>query len=151
MANKIIFLDVDGVLNNESWVIRCAEEDNYYPLRENGLEDRALALLAYIVRETGASVVISSSWRRISAAMQSLLQDLAKWKIPVVGETPLISGDIRGNEIQAWLDEHPEVERFVILDDDDDMGDLIPHLVQTTWKNGLQPIHKDAAIHLLNT
>lgn len=150
MANKIIFLDVDGVLNNESWAIRCAEESNYYPLFEYGLEYRALSLLADIVRETGASVVISSSWRKIRPAKESLLFYLDHWNIPLAGETPYIGG-IRGDDIQAWLDEHPEVERFVILDDNDDMGDLIPHLVQTTWKNGLQPIHKDAAIHLLNT
>lgn len=149
MANKIIFLDVDGVLNNESWLIKCAEESHYYPIRHS-LEHRALSLLAHIVRETGASVVISSSWRKIRSAKESLLFYLDHWNIPLAGETPDVGG-IRGDDIQAWLDEHPEVERFVILDDDDDMGDLIPHLVQTTWKNGLQPIHKDAAIHLLNT
>jgi hypothetical protein len=31
---------------------------------------------------------------------------------------------LRGEEIQLWLDNHPEVEDYVILDDDDDM---LPH------------------------
>jgi hypothetical protein len=30
----------------------------------------------------------------------------------------------RGHEVQYWLDEHPEVERYVILDDD---NDFLPH------------------------
>jgi hypothetical protein len=43
----------------------------------------------------------------------------------------------RGEEIQAWLTENPDVTQFVILDDDSDMAHLIDHLVQTDHKVGL--------------
>jgi hypothetical protein len=56
----------------------------------------------------------------------------------------------RGNEIQAWLDAVPVVKTFAILDDDSDMGHLLPFLVRTSGQTGLQPEHVEQAIKLLN-
>ena len=151
MANKIIFLDVDGVLNNWAWVNNMWQMYHIDVNQTHDLNKYALCLLSLIVKETGAHVVISSSWRRIRHAKQRLISYLNEWNIPVAGETPFLGGDFsRGDEIQAWLDEHPEVERFVILDDDDDMCGLLTHLVQTDYKSGLNILHKNRAILLLN-
>ena len=44
----------------------------------------------------------------------------------------------RGDEIRAWLEEHPEVTKFVILDDDSDMCEFTEtNLFKTTYKFGL--------------
>jgi len=48
----------------------------------------------------------------------------------------------RCDEIAQWLSENPEVEKFIILDDDA-MGRLSPFHIQTTWFAGLLPEHKE--------
>ena len=48
-ARKVIFLDIDGVLN----------QDNGGPK----IEECYVKLLAHIVEETGAELILSSSWR----------------------------------------------------------------------------------------
>jgi hypothetical protein len=40
-------------------------------------------------------------------------------------------------EIQSWLNSHPEVSAFVIVDDDEDMAHLMPKLVKTSWHSGM--------------
>ena len=63
--------------------------------------------------------------------------------------TPLTNGMSRGREIQLWLQQHPEVDSFVILDDDADMDNLIDRLVQTEIETGLTEQDADRAIELL--
>ena len=57
----------------------------------------------------------------------------------------------RGTEIQMWLDAHPEVENYVILDDDTDMLDnQSDHFVQTSYEEGLNEETANKAISILN-
>ena len=65
--------------------------------------------------ETGAKVVLSSSWRYTRKA-QNLKELLANFEI-YTESTPYIHGK-RGLEIKQWLLDNPEVEDFVILDDE---------------------------------
>jgi hypothetical protein len=55
----------------------------------------------------------------------------------------------RGLEIQEWLDAHPEVERFVILDDECDMAHLEPFMVKTKFDCGLTEQDAEKAIAIL--
>lgn len=108
--NSVIFLDVDGVLNSIStpaWM----GDDWDIPLA------RPLKNLKRIVEETGAKVIISSSWRKHSAAMRKLKLALMVFELQIAGQTPWMELD-RPTEIEAWLADHPEVKRYVILDDD---------------------------------
>lgn len=108
---KVLFLDVDGVLN-------CAPN--------GGLDGEKLDRLANICQLTGAVVVISSSWRKYGDQLQRLLSSLVRRRIEVRGSTPITDRQERGlwvsnsreQEIQSWLSDHPEVTAFVILDDD---------------------------------
>ncbi len=131
---KIIFVDIEGVLIN---------------LGSQRLGDQAdpacVARLNRLAAETQAALVVSSTWRsQDQGEITGLLQG---WGVtaPVAGVTDDLSyldltapiGIRRGDEIGQWLDEHPEVDDFVILDDDDDMGSLRPYLVQTETDLGL--------------
>jgi hypothetical protein len=151
---KIIFLDIDGVLNS-SETIRHNHESGLlkgdYDLPQKQFVDR----VNRIIIEATAKVVISSSWRyqgfdRVSKTLYScgLLPD------SIIGMTPLLSGDIlRGQEIQEWLsvaDKEYDIERIVILDDDSDMGDLMLWLVQTSFQTGILDQHVSTAILMLN-
>ncbi len=112
----------------------------------------AVAHLNMITEATGAKLVISSSWRIGSRRKNQLPLHfkLEGVRGEVIGMTPSLDGS-RGSEIQAWLDENP-VEKFVIIDDDSDMDDLIHFLVQVDsgMENGLTETQALEAIRILN-
>lgn len=137
---KIIFLDIDGVLNNygsaydllygvlDKMHLRRAFMRNYDIF---GIRKRNVKLLSKIIKKTGAKVVLSSSWRGswymdydLKSPRQKLLEDmLRKYNIEVIGITPRISCDghysHRAHEIVQWLSQHEsEVGNFIILDDE---------------------------------
>lgn len=130
---KIIFLDIDGVLvTPESGMKRTADMNCVYHLNN-------------LVGNTGAKVVVSSSWR----GRPDLQNKFIEWgcAFEVIGETPRIEhktvGGVlqtveRGYEIQKWLDDNKKpLDRFVILDDDADMVHLKEYLIQTDYNVGL--------------
>lgn len=142
---RVIFLDVDGVLNcSESFERDQSSITIWEPCME---------ALAHLVRETGAKVVFSSTWRWLFD-LDELTMMLWTHGVDaeVIGKTAMkgFSSPPRGLEIQMWLDDHPEVEHFVILDDDADMEHLLPYLVQTDMRcGGLTMRHAERAIALL--
>ena len=86
--------------------------------------------LKRIIDETDAKIVISSSWRH--SGLQKMLDMWEFRNLPgeVIGVTPDLyrfldfEGErtmVRGDEIQAVLNIHPEITHYVILDDDTDM------------------------------
>jgi hypothetical protein len=133
---QVIFLDIDSVLNTEK-TRRKWGRDNISLSR--------LALLHQLVKDTGARVVLSSAWREWfdRDEMSKRLQ------LPVLDYTPVHDGDHRGGEIAAWLLDHV-VDRFVILDDRDDMEPNRRWLIQTTDTHGLTERHCERARRLLN-
>ena len=138
----VLFLDIDGVLNN------------YEALkRDPQLDPVCVGVLNDLVEALDAQIVVSSSWRFFCSLdeIRSLLAAHGLVNpVRVIDATPCLEekrGDRyfsqpRGVEIQAWLSAHPEVARFVILDDDADMCHLTPHLVRTSMANGLTWHHK---------
>jgi hypothetical protein len=56
-----------------------------------------------------------------------------------------LRGCDRGEEIAAWLRDHP-VAGWVILDDHRDMGPLLGQLVQTSAASGLGPDDVEQAL-----
>lgn len=145
MSNKVIFLDIDGVLNHGDF---CAETPNR-TIEAYPLDKKALTRLKTIVDETNADIVLSSSWRMVRQLKQAVKENLALFDMEFIGVTSCLYKE-RGYEIQKYLDEHPEIEQFVILDDDADMVHLMPHLVQTTWDHGLLDEHVAKAIEILS-
>jgi hypothetical protein len=151
---KIIFLDIDGVLVNR-WSL-----SNHSGIFAKAHPD-CVAALNRITDETGARVVVSSTWRK--CGISKMRGFLNEWGVTgkAIGCTPDLSkqacgflvGAQRGDEIQCWLDERElhkgDVESFVILDDDSDMKHLTPHLVRTTFEYGLTMKDAERAIELL--
>lgn len=138
---KIIFLDIDGVLNGYNPRIYYFYRIMYV-LRLNklarslvdifGVHESKVKRLAKIVKATDAKIVVSSSWRRAwsryaSGSGNHIPQDiyrLAKlfhtYNIPVIGTTGYDSQGRRGIEILQWLAKHEsEVYSFCIIDDDE--------------------------------
>ena len=149
---KVVFLDIDGVLND-----RCSFRD----WRLKGFYDsycfgsHLIERFNRIIDATGCKVVISSTWRcnRRKFPDPKAFEDLLTFfgcRCEVIGFTARFPGEFRGNEIQDWLDHNDNVESFVILDDDTDMGDLMPYLVKTSMKTGITSDCVRQAIELLN-
>ena len=147
---KVVFLDLDGVMNIYQKGYTCV---NGYP--DQRITPEAVHYLNEITRITGAKIVVSSSWRRCYTIKK--LRDMLNVQSGIQGEiidvTPMDLWQrvqklnvYRGDEIQYWLDQHPEVESFVILDDDDDMCHLLPKLVRTPgFRSGSGLSRKNAA------
>ena len=111
---KVIFLDIDGVLN-------CKRTPN--PRKLPYVAERLLlARFKRLVRATQAEVVLSSTWRYDPAGLFSA----ARWGIPFRDVIPDLPKQPRRDEILAWLEAHPDVQRFAVIDDEDDELDELP-------------------------
>lgn len=140
---RAVFLDIDGVLVHPKG--RCIATP------------RCVANLNRITDATGAVIVVSSTWRRMG--LNKMRRQLREWGVAgwCGGITPdlsyesgqLVVGVERGEEIDRWLKVHPANWNFVILDDGDDMGQYLPHLVKTDPHVGLSEADADRAIQLL--
>lgn len=131
---KAIFLDVDGVLNSDEYFDSVSDSDD--DSIENEIDMDKIKLLKEAVDLTDAQVVLSSSWRYTRKA-QSLLELLIENSI-VTDVTPFLQNK-RGLEIKSWLKNNPDVDDFVILDDEvfDSYDDfLLSKLIKTSDSNG---------------
>lgn len=70
--NKVIFLDVDGVLNNGTWAIEMFDK-GIRVYHDDLLYEPSLEQLRRIVDTTGAVIVVSSSWRQIPIAYPGII------------------------------------------------------------------------------
>jgi hypothetical protein len=155
---KIIFLDIDGVLNHHEYMAKKAQpgfEYNPEIERQHHLDRESIARLNALCERTGASVVVSSMWRLIykNAALRGILGAFG-FTGKLIGSTP-INNQIRGVQIAEFLESYTRargpVESFVILDDDSDMGPLKHRLVQTSFNDGLTDVHVERAVEMLST
>lgn len=135
---KIIFLDVDGVLNGyNKWTYFLIDISKilHIPVRIMrkllhvfSVKEKYIRRLSKIVRKTGARIVMSSSWRygywytpyeEMHKDQKKLYDLLHKYKLDVIDITPSDKNGIRENEINQWLNETElNIDRFVILDDE---------------------------------
>lgn len=133
---NVIFLDIDGVMNHLNHFVPSQNHilQEFCPIAEKNLKR--------IINECNAKIVVSSTWRKIKKSVDG---DIAEWLFShygldsyVIGVTPYLPNEIRGKEIQKYIEEAPQkINNFIILDDDDDMGELSKHLIQTDYRYGL--------------
>ena len=144
---KVVFLDIDGTLNSSSFLYGKGERFSSTQADEK-IDPEAVRRLNEITDRTGASIVVSSAWR-VGKRVADLRGLLKRHGVTgqVVGATP-VNDRIRGDQIASWM-ANRDVESFVILDDDRDMGDLTWALVKTTHALGLQDEHVAQAIEIL--
>lgn len=148
---KVVFLDVDGVLNSNSFAEKMLEEEGIRVFYEDILDKRCISCLKQIVKKSGADIVLSSSWRRIPKARAKLVEQLAEYGMSIHSDTPYTGGE-RGDDITAWFNRHKDlnIESYVILDDDSDMNVHMKHLVHTSFYGwGLETKHIRYAVDIL--
>ena len=167
---KVIFLDIDGVLNSSETFKRNRkkrlENPNQYILN---IDEEKVTLLGDICKATSAKVVLSSaargSWEngpshlddKFSINLQKLFD---KYEIEIIGITPVVGSNKysshRELEIMVYLKNHPEIDSFCIIDDEIcDLESLKDFVIKTKWNpdyfndGGLQENHVNEAIKVL--
>lgn len=162
---KLLFLDVDGVLNPTINIIMRKRKGEPTISDKIILPGDKIYRLKKIVDSTNASIVVSSSWRigynrhtmTPSPAIINLRNQLANYSIRISDWTPLHRDRNRGNEIKEYLDNfamrNGYFPKYIIIDDD--IGDLLyhhkGHIIHTTTRLGLQDEHVNIAVNLLNS
>ena len=155
---KVIFLDFDGVITTVAshWCLSLEK----------------MQLVKQIVDSTDAKIVISSSWRKYT--LEETIGSITATGRPFVKQVPfLMPNDVvgvtarmyafkhghaeshfrvfRGVKIKQYLDEHPEIENYVILDDCSDM--LLSqkdHFIKTDSEKGISKKDVEKAIKILS-
>lgn len=153
---KVIFLDIDGVLNTNDYISSlmyiCNENNNYFDEFGYKFDPRAVNWLRYIINSTNAKIVISSSWRLNGKIVMCKMWEKRNLPGTVIGVTPYLSKlRSRGEEINYWLKDTKEnIESYCIIDDDN--FDILQrdNLVQTDSKFGLTCQKSIEAINILN-
>ncbi len=135
---KIIFLDIDGVLNSGRSVLAYSYKQKDYKEKEDPyfkkhtkctIDEVSVGLLNRVLRDCDAHIVLSSSHRshfpegeNKNILIQEYLTFLGVHWERCVGYTPG-GGGFRGTQIEEWLDKNSEkfkIENILILDDSSD-------------------------------
>lgn len=141
---KVIFLDFDGVINN--W-------NNF-----DGVDINNVLPLLEIIKLTGAKIVATSS-NKYSFQANGVKYDNSRYSyyvselkelgIDIFAITPYVDGN-REREIIKYLEDHPEIKEFLILDDDYVINSLKEHQVFLDLYRGITKEHVEPSVSILN-
>ena len=128
---KVIFLDIDGVLNSNFW-----NESHQREISDGTLVDEEkIKMLASLVKRTDAKIVLHSGWRfwfddelkPLGTEAEKLVEMLAKEDLFIDGVTPDLTTEeirrtkkfslVKADEILLWLKLHNDITGWVVLDD----------------------------------
>ena len=166
---KVIFLDIDGVLNYTDWYVSDRNPGNING-QEGEIDPMCVERVVRICQETGAKIVISSDWRVSWPGAKIRLENAGFPRGLIIDKTPdcitrmlsfrdymldddddTVYNNSRGYEVDLWLKEHPECTNYTIIDDRRDFTDeQEPHQVKVDSKVGLTDDDVDIAIMILN-
>jgi hypothetical protein len=132
---KILFLDVDGVININGTFSKAA----------------IVNLNKLLKAEKDLDIVISSSWRHKGLeTCRDILETHGVDPDRIIGVTDSKPNDYeRGHHIQRWLDKHKDIDKFVIFDDNSDIKPDMAELVQTNPHVGITSSDVKKALKIL--
>lgn len=125
---KVLFLDVDGVLNHEA---AFHERSGIHVL-----DPFCVKRVIRVCDRVGARIVVSSTWRGSPESMEKLLKAFGD---RIIGVTPFIHPGTRprSDEIGAWITQHSAIPlECVAVDDDSDAAGIAWRFVQTDFERG---------------
>lgn len=113
--NSVVFLDVDGVLNTRRTCVH-APSGIYV-----GVDEARIAILANAMKEIRADgVVLTTTWKDMKEEEEDYVyfrESLDKYGIRILGKTKEEKFSEREEGIMKYLELHPEIEEYIILDD----------------------------------
>ncbi|APD06606.1 hypothetical protein UJ101_01077 [Flavobacteriaceae bacterium UJ101] len=159
---KVIFLDIDGVLNNLNWF--KSEKYREFEIGDSraNFDPTAIELLNKLIQKTDAHIVISSAWRTLYSIkdLEALFIQVG-FKGKIIGKTDALQDPSsnnpapRGYEILQWVKNYQSKRKkplqYVILDDYNDfLESQKRHTFITDPKIGLTSWLTDQMINFLN-
>ena len=161
---KVVFLDIDGVLVTEHYLLQLERNRDSWRDKQGHAHfcPRCLANFELLIKQTGAKVVLSSTWRFYLADTVGVAAFFRSRgvKFDIFDVTPRFRSSskkiseypTRGEEIQSWIEAHPEVTRYCILDDDlRILPEQHPYWVRTSFRYGFTKSKLDQALQVLAT
>lgn len=161
---KVLFLDIDGVLNSHRWYAESigklnVEQRNAMTRRDHDLlqiDPTAVANLEQIVNAfDDIEIIVSSTWRRLHplAEIRDFISTRGgkKSSTIIAGKTCFMPNKMRGYEIEEHVSQFLDSgDTYVILDDDTDMlASQKKHFVHTQHFEGLTLEKAQEAIKVL--
>lgn len=162
--SKVLFLDIDGVLNSNFWNDRHQAEISDGTL----IDEEKIKLLALLIRETNAEIILHSGWRfwfdaelkPLCTEADKLVEQLEKEHLYISGVTPDLTTEeirktkkfslVKADEILLWIKLHDDVTEWVVLDDLDLHNDQIrQHQVKPDQTIGLTLENVRQAVRIL--
>lgn len=150
---NVIFLDIDGVIQSPRYCVAINETGWL-----SAFEPAAMHMSRNLIRDAKAKIVISSSWRighKESRELKQIFRCCGFKEISNAFHSDWRTKELprpscRGDEIAEWLSRNPEIENYLILDDDADMLESQKeNFVQTCSQNGILLSHYDKARNIL--
>jgi hypothetical protein len=126
---NILFLDMDGVCNSKQHFLMVEDQklDDIKTGKEGKLEymkaytnPNNMWVLKYILEQVpDLKIVISSSWRNHFdlELFKELFKHYGLDGERIIDKTPKMFSSQRVHEINSWLDDHKDVEKWVAVDD----------------------------------
>lgn len=161
---KVVFLDFDGVLNGDAHFASPAflratagmsDAELMLVSRVHHLDPEKVRLVDGLVARTGATVVLSTSWRlgHSLGELNGFLRDRGA-RFVAEAVTPRVtehdpSRPLRAREILAYLSALPEPPVAQVVLDDDDVGSFVGGHVRTNPGTGIVPGDVERAVALL--
>lgn len=153
---KVVFLDVDGVLNN-------SRTNSRTPEGFTGISNTLLDRFAHFVKETDAKIVLTSTWKEewdknpkmCAPDGAYLARKLRQKGVYILDKTDESATGMarRGAAIKLYLDSHPEIDDFVVLDDNEfdfyDYPEIAERFVHTNEVEGLTNLDIEKATAIL--
>lgn len=159
---KIIYLDLDGVLNNTEYYQK--KDLSSHHKEHSHFDIKNISALNKIVKNTDAKVVLSSAWRLIKTVEETnLLFKEVGINAEVISATESLHYKDtyelapRGLEILKWIRDYHRtlkggLENYVIIDDEDDILDIQEkHFFHINDVVGLTDQNADVIIEFLNS
>lgn len=119
---KVIFVDVDGVLNSDDFIDSVKGKQD--------IDIKTVLLLKRVIEETGAKIVMDTSFRYTQSFLK--VQEMLLQNGIMFDKTPFIDNE-RGKEIKQYLSERKDIEDYILLDDvifPDFDDELLNHLIK---------------------
>lgn len=140
---NVVFLDYDGVVNTPQW--SCNTITGKWECKFNYASDgmvndvQAVQWVSEFCEKHGYAIVVTSTWRREKNYAEYLRNAGLRKGIKIIDHTTRAYMGSRGEEINLWLEGHPEVEKYLIFDDDCDFSEeQMKHLVRCNSSVGFK-------------
>lgn len=151
--SKILFLGIDGVLND---IVSYRQDDTSLPWK---IDDSRLFHIKKIVEYTGAELVLMDAWRKHWSVDETKCDDigkylnesLKKYGLAIGNKTYFSANDDRYVELSYYIAEHTEVTAFSILDKTTSDLERATHFIGVEQQQGFSQETVTKVIEMLNS